>query len=206
MARHKIVASQTDWGELGIKIKGNNRDYFDPASNGVVLAHDLLEHTTKPHWNGFADELMALGAIVAGRIKTGWCNNVFGISLTTDDLAVDVFRVIESCEDLPPCSSTIRDTDDLDAMKKAILMGIEEAKEQDYIIPDKDSILGWMCKGHQIFRSRFSHLDLYTVTNDLFDQIAIKADNWLDDAVEGSEAILHLDLTNYSVEIINPFD
>lgn len=206
MAKHKIVAEyHIESGFLGIVIRGNDRDYFDPAQAGMTLAHDLIEHPTKPHPNGFADELMALGAIVAGRITTGWCNR-YGRRLTIEDLSSDVYGLIETCDYLPPCHSTIRDLDDLEAMREAIQSAIKDAKKEDYNAPDLDDILGWMCKGHQAFRRRFYHLDLYNLTNYLFDEIALKADNWLSNASEGEEAILHLDFTNYNAEIVNPWE
>jgi len=206
MAKHKIVAEyHIESGFLGIVIRGNDRDYFEPALSGITLAHDLLEHPTKPHPNGFADELMALGAIVAGRIRTGWCNN-YGRRITSEDLSSDVFSLIETCEDLPPCRATIRDYNDLESMRGAIQSALRDDKNENYDAPDLNNILGWMCKGHQAFRRRFYRLDLYNLTNYLFDQIALKAGNWLSNAIEGEEAILHLDFTNYNAEIVNPWE
>jgi hypothetical protein len=199
MPKLKIVASENyEQAFLGAKIKNNGRDYFEPAM-GITFAHDLIEHPTKPHPNGFADEFMALGAIVAGRIETGW-SNAYGRRLTTGDLSRDVFNLISTCDYLPSCRSTIRGND-LDEMRAAIREGIEEAKSECYDAPNLDDILGWMCKGHQAFRRRFYHLDLYNVTNFLFDSIATKVDNWLSNAIEGNEAFMYLDFTNYRVEI-----
>lgn len=197
---HLTIAEHPEYGELGIKIKGGlGRDYFEPALSGITLAHDLLEHPATGHINGFADEFMALGAIVAGRIEMGWWHSN-GRALNVRDLASDVASLVAYCDWLPPCNSRIRDREVVDSMRQAIRDGVEEAEMID--LPDAEHILGWMCKGHQFFRRRFAHLDTYGISNHLFNRISTQADNWLNGAEEGDEATLRLDLTRYSAEIL----
>lgn len=200
---HLSIAEHPEYGGLGIKIKGNlGRDYFEPALSGLILAHDLLEHPATGHISGFADEFMALGAIVAGRIEMGW-HSRNGRTLKVRDLASDVSSLVSYCDWLPPCNSRIRDEEAMDSMRQVIQCGIEEAEMFDP--PDAEHILGWMCKGHQLFRRRFAHLDIYEVSNHLFNTISRQADAWLKGAEEGEEATLSLDLTRYGAEIITDY-
>lgn len=200
---HLTIAEHPDYGELGIKIKGGlGRDYFEPALSGLTLAHDLLEHPATGHINGFADEFMALGAIVAGRIEMGW-HSRNGRTLKVRDLASDVASLVAYCDWLPPCNSRIRSGGNLDVMRQAIRNGIEEAQIIDP--PDAEHILGWMCKGHQLFRRRFAHLDIYEISTHLFNTISRQADAWLKGAEERDEATLRLDLTRYGAEIITDY-
>lgn len=208
MARlfHLTIAEHPEYGELGIKIKGGlGRDYFEPALSGITLAHDLLEHPATGHTNGFADEFMALGAIVAGRIEMGWHDRrgrrIHTISIR--DLTTDVSSLVPYCDWLPPCNSRIRDREAMDSMRQAIRDGLDEAEMIDP--PNAEHILGWMCRGHQLFRRRFAHLDTYEVSNHLFDTISNQADAWLKEASEGQEATLRLDLTCYRAEIVTDY-
>jgi hypothetical protein len=47
------------------------RDYFEPIARGeyFLVSHDIIEHTEVPHPDNAIDELMAIGAMLAGRLS-----------------------------------------------------------------------------------------------------------------------------------------
>ena len=212
------IREHEEYGGLGISFKAG-RDYFQPATSGLQLAHDILEHPSTPHSNGYIDELMATGGILAGRITHGWTTN-HERTIDVKDIISDISSLTISSllEDEPfcpkkcKCSARLRDPGDLHFIRKAVndglLAGISEHEDTEYTeIPDHhnldvESIVGWICKGHQLFRRRFPN-NTYYVSTYLFDRIASIGDEWLKSAREGETATLQVDFSGVSAYLTN---
>lgn len=211
---HLKIREHLEFGGLGIAFN-SGRDYFQPAVNGLQLAHDILEHTAEPHPNGYIDELMALGGIIAGRMSNGWTTD-FGRRITYGDLSSDIFSITYSAlsmgDEICPkvCKSYIQDRETMEEIRRNVKRGlvdaINENRETNYeTLPsdhgfDVDSIIGWICKGHQLYRKRFNNV--YDVSTYLFDRIAILCDNWLKRGLEGETAKLMVDFASLNAQLI----
>jgi hypothetical protein len=200
--KYKLSIQEHDeYGLPGIVIKDGRRDYFDPATEGLILAHDLLEHPTTPDSDGYVDELMALGAIVAGRMAV-WCNP-YGRYLDTDDLVSDIRSLTlgsfaeHDSFNVRPCHSRVQDSNVMETMRMCVRKGLLEAVNQHedanhQYIPRKynfdiDSMVARMARGHQQFRKRFPSLSDFTY---LFREITEVSDRWLKGAELGDTAVL----------------
>jgi hypothetical protein len=215
MKTFKLTAREhEEYGGLGIYIK-TGRDYFQPALGGLQLAHDILEHPTTPHPNGYIDELMAIGGLLAGRITHRWTTNQ-GRTIDVKDIISDISSLTTSSlhgdEPFCPkkCSARLRTPEDLHFIRKAVTdglkEGIEEYEQQSYDkLPDHhnfnvESIVGWICKGHQLFRRRFAG-NTFDVSTYLFDRIASISDEWIKLAKEGETATLRVDFSGVSANL-----
>jgi hypothetical protein len=215
MKTFKLTAREhEEYGGLGIHLK-NGRDYFQPATGGLQLAHDILEHPTTPHPNGYIDELMAMGGVVAGRITNEWTNDI-GRVISSKDISSDIAFLFQGSlsegVNLCPkkCSARLRTPEDLHLIRKAVTdglkEGIEEYEDQSYDkLPnhhnlDVESIVGWICKGHQLFRRRFAG-NTFDVSTYLFDRIASIGDEWIKLAEEGETATLRVDFSGVSANL-----
>jgi hypothetical protein len=203
-----------EFGDIGIYMK-TGRDYFQPAMGGMQLAHDILEHPATPHPNGYTDELMAIGGLLAGRIRHRWTTK-HGRTVDVGDIASDISNLTTSSlyEDEPlcpkKCSARLRNPEDLHFIRKAVtdglIEGIEEYEDHSYgKIPDHhnfdvDSIVGWICKGHQLFRRRFAG-NTFDVSTYFFDRISHLGDEWLKSAEEGDTATLRVDFSGVSANL-----
>lgn len=143
----------------GLKFKGA-REYFHPAVNGQVCAHDLLEHPLIPHPNPFIDELMAVGSYIAGRAN----NSSSPFYLVTSE----VIRILKNHEQESDLSFSLSDEVLMEQIRACVdraYCSLEKPKD------NSPSVVSWICKGHQRFLERFSHLDVRRVTTELFDSI-----------------------------------
>ena len=208
---HLAIAEHEEFGGNGIIIKSQSRQYFNPALSGLILAHDLLEHPVTPHRDGYVDELMALGAIIAGRIDYGWINlnNRYSYGLTLKNLISDISSLCQSSFlekgdfKVEKCKSYIQDKDLMSeirtTVREGILEAINENSDEVYTyIPEEydidiDSIAGHIAKGYQVFRRRFNDLDNFIY---LFDEISKQADKFMKLSEVGQEAILTVDFKN----------
>ena len=215
MKKYSItIQEHEEYGGLGIVVD-TGRNYFEPGMDGLVVAHDILEHTVKPHYCGYIDELMAIGGYIAGRVEVGYSargyqsasiNNVSSdiqslVNATLNDYNDIIFTQIEKC------NSYLQDQWIMDKLRKNVKEGIIEALDEwsdgeygekelaDY---DIDSIVGWICKGYQLFKKRFSNMYSY---DHLFTSIRKVADNFLSNAIEGQTATLHVDFSSCNVYI-----
>ncbi len=193
----------------------SGRDYFQPATTGIQLAHDILEHPVNPHVNGYLDELMALGAILAGRIDSGWWNKYR--QLNVEDLRSDIYALAMSSlmseEKLTPksCNSYLQDSNMTQEIRSFVVKGLKEATDEYYeeaenppkydAIFDFNSIVGWICKGYQLFRKRFYNHDIYNISTYLFNKITAASDNFLKRAELGETARLYVNFTNMEVRL-----
>jgi hypothetical protein len=219
---HIEIREHEDYGSNGIWFN-SGRDYFQPAIDGRQFAHDILEHPVNPNVNGYLDELMALGAILAGRVHSGWHNKYRQIN--EKDLESDICLLATSslnCDDpltIKSCKSYLQDADMMNRIRQFVVKGLEDAIDEEPdnsyssrikiehpdtyidILFDVDSIVGWICKGYQLFKKRFSNHDTYTISTYLFNKIAEKTDNWLKGAELGETAKLYVNFTTFDVRL-----
>jgi hypothetical protein len=213
------IKEHNEYGGLGIVVD-TGRDYFEPAVDGLVVAHDILEHTVTPHQCGYTDELMALGGYIAGRVAHGYNSRGYR-SASISDVSVDIRGLFHAslCESgeyndfstIEKCSSYLQDQWIMDQLRKEVKDGIIEAIDEwtdgEYEAwhldqYDIDSIVGWICKGYQLFKKRFSNCYNYP---HLVDSIRKASDNFLSNGVEGQTATLHVDFTSNNVFIVEEY-
>jgi hypothetical protein len=205
------IREHDETGDPGISILRGGRDYFDPAYTGLVIAHDILEHPATPHVNGYIDELMALGGMIAGRVETGWCGQRGRMVSVGDDIRSDICSLataaFHSCEDMCPKTNTrtVRDSDLIEDIRHAVAGGLKDAgyeTETGDLSTDVDieSVVGWICEGYTRYKIRFSK-NIFDVSNYLFDKITRVCDNWAKGAEMGDNATLRVDFTRLDVRL-----
>jgi hypothetical protein len=216
MKKYSItIQEHQEYGGLGIVVD-TSRGYFEPGIDGLVVAHDILEHTVKPHSCGYTDELMAIGGYVAGRVEN--CYNSRGYrGARLDDVSGDIQSLFtaalnEDGEDnafseIEKCNSYLQDEYTMNELKKEVKEGIMQALdewsdgeygEEDAEKYDIDSIVGWICKGYQLFKKRFVNVRDY---NYLFDSIKNASNAFLSNGYEGQSATLYVNFTTGDVYI-----
>lgn len=87
-------------------------------------------------------------------------------------------------------------------VKKGILNAINEWMDDDiddYRVSDYDidSIVGWICKGYNLFNKRFKNINIY----DLFNNIKKASDKFLSNQVEGMTGTLYVEFSTGIVYI-----
>jgi hypothetical protein len=200
------IEEHEDFGVSGITVHGLNRNYFQPAVGGAQVAHDILEHTVKPHWDGYIDEYMALGGIIAGRIESG-AMSIGNRPIVIGDIASDVSSLVRSAlcvgDDIcaEECNSYIQDESLMEDIRKAVKDGMIEGYEEyyydeEYAIYEADvkNIVGWICKGIQLFRKRFRNKNIWFISNTVFNTIEEVVDQWVNRNELGDRGILHVNL------------
>lgn len=209
---HLQIREHQKTGDRGISIVRGGRDYFDPAYGGIQLAHDILEHPATPHANGYIDEFMALGGVIAGRIESGWISERGRRASIDGDIRSDICSLATAAyhanEDLCPKTSTrtVRDSELLDEIRQAVVRGLEDAREEfaqgEDFNPDTDadSIVGWICEGYSRYKKRFGS-NIYDVSNYLFDKITVVCHNWANGAELGYTATLRVDFNRLDVRL-----
>ncbi len=208
---HLQIREHQGTGEPGISIIRGGRDYFEPAFNGLQLAHDILEHPATPHPNGYIDELLALGGVIAGRIESGWMGDRGQTATIKGDIRSDICSLAMAAysadDDLCPKTSTrtVRDGELLAEIRQAVVGGLKDAGEEveSYDIfggVDADSIVGWICEGYSRYKKRFSS-NTYDVSTYLFDKIARVCDDWAKGAEMGYNATLRVDFTRLDARL-----
>lgn len=216
MKKYSItIQEHQEYGELGIVVD-TGRNYFEPGIDGLVAAHDILEHTVKPHECGYTDELMAIGGYIAGRVEN--CYNSSGYRVARlDDISGDIRSLFmaalnEDGEDnafssIEKCNSYLQDEYIMNELKKEVKEGIMQALdewsdgeygEEDAEKYDINSIAGWICKGYQLFKKRFVNVGNY---NYLFDSIKKECDAFLSNGFKGQSSTLYVDFTSGDVYV-----
>jgi hypothetical protein len=212
------VAEHQEYGDLGIVVD-TGRDYFEPGVDGLVVAHDILEHTVTPHHCGYTDELMAVGGYIAGRVACTYSARSYQPA-SIDDVSNDIQSLLAAALNkdgddnvftkIDKCNSYLQDEWIMDQLKKEVKKGIIEAVSEwtdgefeawridQY---DINSIVGWICKGHQAFNRRFSYTLRTYGYRSLFDSIRNESDRFLRNAIEGQTATLHVDFSSGLVYI-----
>lgn len=160
-----------EYGAKGLVILGSKRNYLEPGE-GNVVAHDLLEHATKPHPNKFIDEFIALGGILFVRIETGYQDGTRYLNL--EDLAYDICQVVyeETCENpsYPSIGPGLRnyktrnicllETVRSCVAKSRVIYQEEYGHSYNQRYNNPSIIEGWVCKGYQLAKKRFNRVGL----------------------------------------------
>jgi hypothetical protein len=223
LKKYKIsIQEHQENGCLGLVVD-TERGYFDPAIDGLLVAHDILEHPIIPHSCGYTDELMAIGGYLAGRVEM-LRYKIKGYKYASiDDIEFDICSLlvaslnedgnnnpitkIDKCRSHIKCEKTMNKLREL--VKKGILDAINEwmdgydidamNEENDSRIGDYDidSIVGWICKGHNLFNKRFNNINIY----DLFDNIRKVSNNFLSNQIEGMTGTLFVEFSTGNVYI-----
>jgi len=196
------VKEHEELGNIGLLVDVG-RPYFSPY-DGSSVAHDIIEHPFKPHPDPVIDELMAVGAFVAGRAETGWCGKNYlpctirGISSDVCYLATNSDTRGESVR-WDGCKSYLKRTWLTEEIRDAVVKGIKDAEYEveEKLDWDIDSTVSWIIKGYQAYKRRFKNLDNYNVANALFNSIASCCDDLLKHAEEGETYSLHVDFQGY---------
>jgi len=196
-------------GEIGVSVN-TGRDYHEPF-NSFVVAHDILEHTVKPHFDPFIDEFMALGAIVAGRLRVSCMPSgrdrpvqLHDIASSISDMAIECYNSVLKISDRPLCVATsvsyVNNADIMRDLEQCVVNGLRDAcnelELESYPVKPANirSIVGWMSRGYNLFNKRFK--DPGTVADFLFDEIERTVNSWFEYLeCEGREATLHVDFT-----------
>ena len=216
---HLQIREHQETGDPGISIVRGGRDYFDPAYGGLQLAHDILEHPATPHANGYIDEFMALGGVIAGRIGSGWISEMGRKASIDGDIRSDICSLATAAyhanEDLCPKTNTrtVRDGDLLDEIRQAVVGGLKDAGDEvDDIEPhdvfggvSTESIVGWICEGYSRYKKRFGS-NIYDVSNYLFDRITRVCDDWAKGAELGDNATLRVDFNRLDVRLETEYE
>jgi hypothetical protein len=208
-----VIKEHEEYGGLGIVVD-TGRDYFEPGMDGLVVAHDILEHTVTPHKCGYTDELMAIGGYIAGRVQVGYSSRGYRLA-SIDDVSSDIQSLLIASLNgddydftkIDKCNSYLQDQWIMDNLRKNVKEGIIEALdewsdgeygEEELADYDIDSIVGWICKGYQLFKKRFYNMYSY---NHLFTSIRTAADNFLSNGIERQTATLYVDFSSCNVYI-----
>ena len=183
-----------DDGAIIISPKTKVRNYHDPVT-GLGIAHDIIEHPTKIHEDPYIDELMALGAMLAGR----------GENSLYDEYALLRYEVERLLESYPYSlmvgsayqkNKRIKDHDVVNRITQSVKNAIDLRFLQDELDSplevDENLIISWICEGYTRYKKRFGHLDLYDISNHVFDTIKEKVDEWLKTADVGKLRCIYL--------------
>ena len=204
------VREHPEYGEKGLIIKGIGRDYFEPL-NGQTIAHDIIEHPVKAHPNCYVDEYLALGGTIAGRIENAYFTGYRYMNF--DDIASDIIQLAVGhfCSDgyidlVLPCSFRLRDDGLEEQIRHSIRKGLSSVSDEigeDYTFTEETVkyITAWICKGYGLFKKRYQGLQLYDISNHLFDQIKEKSDRFLKYAEVGCQANLYIVFNRYTCRL-----
>ncbi len=220
MKKYSItIQEHQEYGLLGLVVD-TGREYFEPAMDGLVVAHDILEHPIKPHSCGYTDELMALGGFLAGRVERGYKTRGYNpasirdieydihsllLPAPNEDGVNNTITKIDKCRSYIKCSQTMEELKG--AVKKGIIVALVEWSDweyEDHLLKayDIDSIVGWICKGYNLFNKRFNNINTY----DLFDNIRKVSDNFLSNQIEGMTGTLCVQFSTGDVYIEGEYD
>jgi hypothetical protein len=184
-----------------------------------VCAHDILEHPLKEHPNGYIDELMAVGGILAGRIDAGW-RSTWGRTIDHRDLISDISSLIDNGHSegmltgLTPRKRYIQDEDFMSEIREIVTEGIKNGLEEHYDEKissqvkarrqyDVGTLTAWVIEGYRAYKKRFRNYDNYSISVRLFNEIAEVCDKFLKGAEEEyQEGTLHVDFTGYRAWIV----
>ena len=87
-------------GELGLLLDGVNEYTVDAATDGVLIAHDVIEHNGVGTIGGICDELEALGVIwwIRGSLNDIRRDNIGSMWTPYEHVAADIARMAERFE------------------------------------------------------------------------------------------------------------
>lgn len=193
-----------EYGGLGV-VANTNRPYFDPF-DGLVVAHDIIEHTVKPFPSATIDEFLAIGGMIAGRLENGWFNPRSGRRFNYENVVAEVSRIATDCINNGDsfceiaCRVHLKNKKIEEQIGEAVRAGIKEAEyeTEESLDCNAESVIAWICRGHQAYRKRFERLDNCSIANHLFDSITTCCNQLIEREVEGHVDFLHVDFSGYN--------
>jgi hypothetical protein len=209
-----IYEENEEFGGMGLRIDGStlNSSEYNMATDGLLIAHDILEHSKIKDIGPIGDELKALGAIMYVRGQFGELRKGPQMHSIETNLASDITRMARDWFYSPHFDCPIpnaKTCDYLESFEEAInisreelpgeMEGDETFKRAD-IEPYFKATLSFMIKGYQNAVKRFSHINDSYHINRLFWNIAESVDVLLKHAeYEGQQFILHINMTKNRV-------
>lgn len=217
MKTYKLqIRENEEYGSNGIMIMNSLRDYHE-AHGGNIVAHDIMEHTVKPHADKYIDELQALGGLLWLRVESGYVVPKRLGRLDENDLISDIRTLLLTRDqelgdnwEIERFSCKSREVSD--KVKNIVLAGwkgycgetfystgYEDASHQGNNY-DLDSITAWIVNGYKLIKKRFGHHNTLCLC-ELFDDITRKCDDWLKIAELYDEAELKVCFSNLYCEL-----
>lgn len=202
-----VVEGHLEFGTLGLTVEGfrvhDDQEYFQPG-DGLVVAHDLLEHPVRRHPNPYIDELLALGGVIWVRGEHGWLNQ-YGRPIGSSDFGSDIDMLvsasswdddwqIESPGIVRTRNDELRDiiTDSLSYARELL-----ESEYDEKIEMNERDIRAWITRGYQTTNRRYRSLGLRPIqVQSLFYQIQQECDDFLRHSEEGRRALLSICLSD----------
>lgn len=178
-----------DYGDMGLTIcdkEGSQiRPYHEPAVSPLQFAHDLVEHSLKPHSDAFADEFIALGGLVFVRYDTGYIPETrYSRSVSTKDLHSDFVQLYNYMEyDMPSMGrNVIHDKDTrsrLEYLINEVLEHNDSKYPEDSVIElnkeEKRKVLNYMLLGYTETKKRYKYrwvaTELFREVSNSFEKI-----------------------------------
>lgn len=197
------IKEHEEFGTMGaVILHPRARDYHDPVE-GMGIAHDIIEHSTQIHPDPFIDELIAIGGFIAGRVQNRYDSSMQGVGH-------DLYNLFQYVPDSYLKSSsyqhnrTIKDKELLDQIKTVVWAKTSAVHiDGERRIPfDENLIVSWICEGIGRYKKRFGHLDLYSVSNVLFEGIQSRVNRWVKGADYGHKANLYVNFDRYEAYLI----
>lgn len=165
MAIQKIIYQDCKLtGEMGLFLKQDANNPSIMASNGALIAHDIIEHQKGMPTGTYENEFMALGGAIIVRYES---DN----SVTLKGLANDCTGLLEAMNrDVKPCK-----VKNLDCYSDYIAE-ILELIDNDFGLENKENIGHWIMKGIRAAKRRFNGYGGY----DMFRNIEKACNDLLD--------------------------
>jgi hypothetical protein len=194
-------------GAIIISPKTKVRNYHDPVM-GLGIAHDIIEHPALIHEDPYIDELMALGAMLAGRGE----NSLYEEYALLRDEVENLLRSYPYSLIAGSAYQKNKRIQDHDLVNNRITQSVKDAiynaeldEDDSPLEVDENLIISWIGEGYTRYKKRFGHLDLYNISNHVFDSIKEKVDGWVKNSDIGYEAVLIVEFNKYHVDLL-PMD
>lgn len=144
MAYQFVYEQNPETGEFGLRPLWLS---FAEAAGSNVTAHDVLEHPPKGRESGSENELMALGAVLFGRLRLGFLN--------VDDLAHDVVAACTGRRALTAVRThEIPEVED-DLKEIALCVALLTSNNPEWSGETTRRALGWIRRGYRWARRRY---------------------------------------------------
>ena len=223
LTRKFVRATDVDRGFSGWRPM--NQPTFDPG-DGPLVAHDTLEHQ-KNDDGSIEAEWMAIGTAWWLRMETGYHHSKFPLTNRIEDvLSRDV---MQTCFDIAsrgdicdvvtrpfPTKQQRLDNDREATLEQMVALGLQSlANEWRYARVDSSereaaiewccgsqahqTIAAWIRAGYRQGRRRFP--DPHETAHSVFDQIARQADKLGNEAVDGDQLLVSVNLREFHVSV-----
>jgi hypothetical protein len=182
IAKTFTLETHEEYGEIGLR--PSNEPNADPLG-GMSTAHDMLEHMPGADF-GVADELIAFGAILYVRGKTGWwAHQGRYICDPVDNMVAEMPEILRHIEEIgfmpAPSTRPLHDEYCEERIQRLVLKIPENAKKNgdvdilDLAEEHTEDIRSYLRIGVQRARRRYRHHDIWNVM-ETFNKIMETAD------------------------------